>query len=211
MTSSNFGLTQARQRPLRKPDVPFVVSVDEVVDAMLKTAEVTDKDVVFDLGCGDGRIVIAAAGKYGARGVGVDINPLRIKESRRNAQKAGVIQKVTFIAQDFFKTDLSQATVVAIYLDPKVNLRLRPKLLRELKPGSRVVSNSFDMGDWKPDKVVKLTVAGSECVIYYWIIPKAMTNEKWQVKNGKCGRNRCQPWAEAAYFSSRIPLLTTSL
>jgi SAM-dependent methyltransferase len=170
MASSNFAFSQTRQRPVRKPDVPFTTSVDEVVDMMLKTAEVTDKDTVYDLGCGDGRIVIAAASKYGARGVGVDINPIRVKESRRNARKAGVSQKVTFIEQDLFKTDLSQATVVAIYLDPKVNLRLRPKLLRELKPGSRVVSNSFDMGDWKPDKVVKLTVAGSDCFIYYWAI-----------------------------------------
>lgn len=169
--SSNFGFSQDRPRPARKPDVPFVVSVDEVVDAMLRTAEVTDKDTVYDLGCGDGRVVITAASRYGARGVGVDINPVRVSESRRNARKAGVNQKVTFVQQDLFKTDLSQATVVAIYLDPKANLRLRPKLLRELKPGARVVSNSFDMGDWKPDKVVKLTVAGSECVIYYWVIP----------------------------------------
>jgi SAM-dependent methyltransferase len=170
MASSNFGLSQERRRPARKPDVPFAASVDEVVDTMLRTAEVTDKDTVYDLGCGDGRIVIAAASKYGARGVGVDINPIRIKESRRNARNAGVSQKVTFIEQDLLKTDLSQATVVAIYLDPKMNLRLRPKLLRELQPGARVVSNSFDMGDWKPDKVVKLTVAGSECTIYFWAI-----------------------------------------
>ena len=170
VASSNFGFSQERRRPVRKPDVPFTPSVDQVVDMMLRTAEVTDKDTVYDLGCGDGRIVIAAASKYGARGVGVDINPIRIKESRRNARKAGVSRKVTFIEQDLFKADLSQATVVVIYLDPEVNLRLRPKLLRELKPGARVVSNSFDMGDWKPDKVVKLTVAGSECIIYYWAI-----------------------------------------
>jgi len=170
-SSLNYGFSQERRPPVRKPDVPFAPSVDEVVDMMLRTAEVTDKDTVYDLGCGDGRIVISAASKYGARGVGVDINPIRIKESKRNARKSGVTQKVTFIEQDFFKTDLSQATVVVIYLDPGMNLRLRPKLLRELKPGARVVSNSFDMGDWKPDKVVKLTVAGSECFIYYWVIP----------------------------------------
>ena len=168
--STNFGSAQKRQQTVRKPDVPFVVSVDEVVDMMLKTAGVTDKDTVYDLGCGDGRIVIAAASKYGARGVGVDINPIHVKESRRNAQRAGVSRKVTFIEQDLLRTDLIKATVVAIYLDPKMNLRLRPKLLRELKPGTRVVSNSFDMGDWKPDKVVKLTVAGSECIIYHWTI-----------------------------------------
>jgi tRNA G10 N-methylase Trm11 len=166
--STNSGSSQERRQPVRKPDVPYIGSADEVVDMMLKTAEVTDKDTVYDLGSGDGRIVIAAASKYGARGVGVDINPRRIRGSRRNAMKAGVSRKVTFIEQDLLKTDLTQATVVAIYLDPEMNLRLRPKLLRELKPGARVVSNSFDMGDWKPEKVVKLTVAGSECIIYYW-------------------------------------------
>jgi len=139
---------------------------------MLKTAGVVEKDVVYDLGCGDGRIVIAAAQKYGARGVGIDINPKLIRQSERNARRAGVSQKVRFITQDFFKTRIGSATVVLIYLDPKVNLRLRPKLLRELKPGARVVSNSYDMGDWQPDKVVKLTVSGSECTIYYWVIPK---------------------------------------
>src|SRR5262249_143757 len=146
--SAGFGFAQRQQHPQRKPDVPFVISVDEVVDAMLKTAGVTEKDVVYDLGCGDGRIVIAAAQKYGARGVGIDINPKLISESKRNARQAGVSQKVSFVIQDFFKTDIRQATVVALYLDPKANLRLRPKLLRELKPGARVVSNSFDMGDW---------------------------------------------------------------
>lgn len=157
----------------RKPDVPFVVTVDEVVDAMLKTAGVSEQDVVYDLGSGDGRIVIAAAQKYGARGLGVDINPQRVRESRRNAQRAAVSSRVSFVAQDLFKTDLRPATVVAIYLDPQVNLRLRPKLWRELRPGARVVSNSFDMGDWQPAKTVKLTVAGSECTIYYWVIPQA--------------------------------------
>lgn len=168
---ATLGFAQKEAQPLRKPDVPFVISVDDVVDTMLKTANVTDKDIVYDLGCGDGRIVIAAAQKYGARGVGIDINPKRIRESRRNAQRAGVSDKVRFATQDFFKSDIRPATVVAIYLDPEVNLRLRPKLLRELKPGTRVVSNSFDMGDWKPDKVVKLMVAGSECTVFYWVIP----------------------------------------
>ena len=182
MAASNYGFPQELRHPVRKPDVPFAASVDEVVDTMLKTAEVSDKDTVYDLGCGDGRIVIAAASKYGARGVGVDINPIRIKQSRRNARNAGVSQKVTFIGQDFLNTDLSQATVVMIYLDPKMNLRLRSKLLRELKPGARVVSNSFDMGDWKPDKVVKLTVAGSECTIYYWDIAsgRKSSNDKFR-------------------------------
>ena len=169
----NVRKSDSTSRPARKPDVPFVISVDEVVDAMLKAAGVTEKDVVYDLGCGDGRIVITAAKLYGARGVGIDINPKRIAESRQNAETAGVSEKVSFISQDLFKTDISPASVVAIYLDPKVNLRLRPKLLRELKPGTRIVSNSFDMGDWKPDKVIKLMCAGSECTIYYWVVPDA--------------------------------------
>jgi precorrin-6B methylase 2 len=168
-----LGDAHGQAAPSRKPDVPFVVTVDEVVEAMLTTAGVTAQDVVYDLGCGDGRIVIAAAQRYGARGVGVDINPQRIRESRRNARRAGVDSRVSFIAQDLFKTDLRPATVVAIYLDPQVNLRLRPKLWRELRPGTRVVSNSFDMGDWQPDKTVKLMVAGSECTIYYWVIPSS--------------------------------------
>ena len=153
-----------------------MASVDEVIDAMLKVAQVSEKDTVYDLGCGDGQIVIAAARDYGARGIGIDINPKRTKNGRVNARKAGVNEKVTFITQDFFKTDLSSATVIMLYLDPKVNLRLRPKLLRELKPGVRVVSNSFDMGDWKPDQVVKLVVAGSECTVYCWVIPDVKTH-----------------------------------
>jgi precorrin-6B methylase 2 len=167
------GQVGGQPQRLRKPDVPFVATVDEVADAMLKTAGVTAQDVVYDLGCGDGKIVIAAAQQYGARGVGVDINPQRIRESRRNARAAKVTDKVSFITQDFFKTNLSRATVVALYLDPELNLRLRPKLRTELQPGARVVSNSFDMGDWQPDKVVKLMVAGSECTIYYWVIREA--------------------------------------
>lgn len=187
-SSTALGGSRRRHRPLRKPDVPFVFSVDEVVEAMLKTAHVSEQDLVYDLGCGDGRIVITAARQFGARGVGVDINPKRIRESRRNAQKAGVSRKVRFLTQDFFKSDIRPATVVAIYLDPKVNLRLRPKLLRELKPGTRVVSNSFDMGNWKPDQVVKLMVAGSECTVYYWVIPPAAPD------NNRPFSSRTTPW-----------------
>jgi SAM-dependent methyltransferase len=179
-TPSTFMAAQIERKIVHKPDVPFTGTVNEVVDAMLNTARVSEQDTVYDLGCGDGRIVIAAARNYGARGVGVDINPSRIKESKQNAKKAGVDQKLRFITQDFFKTNLSQATVVAIYLDPKVNLRLRPKLLRELKPGARVVSNSFDMGNWKPDQTVKLTVAGSECVVYCWTIPEKIASRTAQ-------------------------------
>ncbi len=134
---------------------------------MLKLARVTKDDVVYDLGSGDGRIVINAAKRYGARGVGIEINPDLVKEARLNAERAGVTNRVKFVEQDLFETDLKEASVVTLYLLPEVNLRLRPKLLRELKPGTRVVSHDFDMGDWKPDK----TVQYNGRTIYYWVIP----------------------------------------
>jgi len=148
-------------------DVPYVPTPDEVVAGMLQAAGVKKGDVVYDLGCGDGRIVIAAAQKFGTRGVGIDINPVRIQEARENAKKAGVSGLVKFIEQDLFEANIGDATVVTLYLLPAVNLKLRPKLLRDLKPGTRVVSHSFDMGDWKPVK--KLEVGGEE--IFYWVIP----------------------------------------
>src|SRR5579885_2776452 len=146
---------------------PYVTTPEHVVNAILKLANVKTSDVVYDLGCGDGRIVIAAAKRYGARGVGVDINPDRIHEARTNARKAGVEMLAKFERNDLFDADISGASVVFLYLLPEVNLRLRPKLLGELKPGSRVVSHSFDMGDWKPDK--HEMVSGSH--IYLWTIP----------------------------------------
>jgi tRNA G10 N-methylase Trm11 len=166
-----FGITvfaaASAQNPKKRLDAPFVPTIDEIAEAILKMANVTKDDVVYDLGCGDGRVVIMAAKKFGARGVGVDIDPERIRESKENARKAGVSDRVKFIQQDLFKTDISKATVVTLYLLPEVNLRLRPKLLKELKPGTRVVSNSFDMGDWEADK--KGSVFGNS--IYYWVIP----------------------------------------
>jgi SAM-dependent methyltransferase len=159
------------QEPVRSPDVPYVPTSHEVVAEMLRVANVTAKDVVYDLGCGDGRIVITAAKERGARGVGIDINPERIKESNENARLAGVTDRVKFITQDLFETDLRDATVVMLYLLPDVNLRLRPKLLRELKPGTRIVSHAFSMGDWQPEKVVKVTSGGTERTIYFWTIP----------------------------------------
>jgi SAM-dependent methyltransferase len=156
------------QKRTKRPDAPFVPSTDELTQAMLELAKVSETDVVYDLGSGDGRLVITAAKKYGARGVGVEIDPSLVRLSRENARKAGVSDRVRFVRQDLFKTDLRPATVVTLYLRPEVNLRLRPKLLRELRPGARVVSNTFDMGDWKPD--VKQSV-GLE-TIYYWVIPQ---------------------------------------
>ena len=135
------------------PDAPFVPTPQLVVDRMLRLAEVTADDVVYDLGCGDGRIVIAAAKQYGARGVGIDIDPDLIAEARAGARQEGVDHLVTFLDQDLFESDVSDATVVMLYLLPALNLRLRPILMRQLGPGARVVSHNFDMEDWAPDTV----------------------------------------------------------
>ncbi|HKZ72777.1 MAG TPA: class I SAM-dependent methyltransferase [Steroidobacteraceae bacterium] len=147
-------------------DVPFVPSPDAVVAKMLEMAMVGPKDVVYDLGSGDGRIVIAAA-KKGARAVGVDIDPERIRESNQNAREAGVQKRVKFIEQNLFDTDFREASVVTLYLLPGVNMKLRPKLLSELRPGTRIVSHSFDMGDWAPAKTAQVDGAN----VYLWIIP----------------------------------------
>ncbi|MGF1937910.1 MAG: class I SAM-dependent methyltransferase [Nostoc sp. ChiQUE02] len=156
---------QAQERP---GDVPYVPTPQPVVDAMLQVAKVGKNDVLYDLGSGDGRIVNTAAQKYGTRGVGIDINPERIKEANENAKKAGVTDRVKFVQQDLFNTDFSEATVVTLYLLPEVNAKLRPKLLKELKPGTRIVSHAFDMGDWKPQQT--LNVEGK--TIYYWVVPE---------------------------------------
>ncbi|MCC6857475.1 MAG: methyltransferase domain-containing protein [Bryobacterales bacterium] len=153
-------------QPSRIPDVRYEPSTPEVVAEMLKVANVGKNDLVYDLGCGDGRIVVAA-GKLGARGVGIDIDPQRIKEARENARQAGVEGRVQFRNEDLFKARIREATVVTLYLLPSVNLRLRPKLWKELKPGTRVVSHCHDMGDWKPDKEIELD--GHR--IYFWTIP----------------------------------------
>lgn len=157
------------QTAQREPDVVYVPTPQEVVDEMLALAKVTKDDVLYDLGSGDGRIPITAAQKFGTRGIGIDINPERIKEANANAQKAKVTDRVKFLNQDLFTTDISDATVVTLYLLPTLNVKLRPQLFKQLKPGTRVVSHDFDMGEWKPDKVVK-TKEGS--TIYLWTIPK---------------------------------------
>ncbi|MGH9943764.1 MAG: SAM-dependent methyltransferase [Pyrinomonadaceae bacterium] len=157
----------AQQPAPRTPDVPYVPTSEQVVDAMLKLAKVTKSDTVYDLGCGDGRIVITAAKEFGANGVGVDINPVRIREANENAKKAQVTDKVKFIEGDLFATDFSQATVVTLHLLSAVNLKLRPKLLEQLKPGTRIVSHAFDMGDWKPEQTLQVEGA----MIYFWTVP----------------------------------------
>jgi len=160
----------AEDVPVRKPDSRYQPTRRLVVKAMLELAQVKKEDVVFDLGCGDGRIVIAAAKDYGARGVGIDIDPACVKEARENARLAGVDDKTEFIVADIFDSDLRRATVVTLFLQPWVNEKLRPKLLRELKPGSRIVSNQHDMGDWKPDKKIGPV---DECDIMLWTVPAA--------------------------------------
>jgi SAM-dependent methyltransferase len=175
------GLTLApAQNPeaRRKPDVPYVPTTEEAVQAMLKLADVKKTDTVYDLGCGDGRIVIAAAKDFGARAVGIDIDPQRIREANENAKKAGVQNRVKFIEQDLFKADFHEATVVTLFLLPQVNLQLKPKLLKELKPGTRIVSNTFDMGDWKPEKEFNVNNdSGDDDTflshhLFLWTVPK---------------------------------------
>jgi len=148
-------------------NAPDVRSSETIVTAMLELAKVRSTDVVYDLGSGDGRIVIAAAKEFGARGAGIEISPDRVKEARSNAKQAGVEARVKFEIGDLFDSDIDSATVVTMYLLPDLNLRLRPKLLRELKPGTRVVSRDFDMGDWKADK--EEIIEGSH--LYLWTIP----------------------------------------
>src|SRR5690554_1512071 len=149
-------------------DVPYVPTPQEVVDGMLELADVKKGEVVYDLGCGDGRIVITAANDYGATGIGVDLNPERIEEANTNAAAAKVEDKVAFYEEDLFNFDFSKADVLTLYLLPDVNLKLKPKILSEMKPGTRVVSHAFDMGDWEPDK--KISVDGK--TLYLWIIPE---------------------------------------
>jgi SAM-dependent methyltransferase len=152
-------------------DVPYVPTDPQVVAAMLQMAGVGKDDLLYDLGCGDGRIVITAAMLYGTRGVGIDLNPERIKESVENAAKAGVTGLVKFINGDLFQADFHEATVVTLYLLTSVNLRLRPKLFEELRPGSRVVSHDFGMDAWEPDKSETVTVNGYSHSVHFWVIP----------------------------------------
>ena len=158
------------QPGLRAPDVPYEPSAPEVVRVMLQLAHPKAGETVIDLGCGDGRIVIAAVLQYGSRGVCIDIDPARIEEARANAVRAGVAHRIRFVNQDLFEADLRGADVVMLFLWPEVNLKLRPRLRRELKSGARVVSHWHDMGDWKPDRVVQIESAGRERTVYLWAI-----------------------------------------
>jgi hypothetical protein len=165
---SAVGFLPVAAQATRTPDVIYVPTPQDVVDGMLKMADVKAGDVVYDLGSGDGRIPITAVQKFGAvRAIGIDIDPQRIKEANENAVKAGVTDKVKFLNQDLFTTDFSEATVITLYLLTSLNQKLRPQLL-ELKPGTRIVSHAFDMGDWVPEKTER--IGGS--TIYFWTVPE---------------------------------------
>ncbi len=156
---------------LRVPDVHYEPTPPDVVEVMLRLANVKADDLVYDLGCGDGRIVITAVRQFGARGVCVDIDPQRIAESQENARAAGATDHIRFLNQDLFQTDVDEATVVMLFLSPELNLKVRPKLLRELKPGARLISHWHDMGDWKPLKTLRVQSIGGERSVYLWVIP----------------------------------------
>jgi len=168
--------------PTRRPDVIFVPTPEAVVEAMLQVANVTKNDVVYDLGCGDGRIPVTAAKKYGARGFCYDIDPQRIKEANENVAKNNVGNLVTVVHADLFETDLSGASVVTLYLLPSLNVKLMPKLMKELKPGTRIVSHAFDMGDWKPDQEYKSDTTGRRA--FFWVVP-ARVEGAWKVESGE--------------------------
>ncbi|MBM3607134.1 MAG: methyltransferase domain-containing protein [Alphaproteobacteria bacterium] len=160
-------------------DVPYVPTPQDVVDRMLELVKLTQQDFVMDLGCGDGRMLVTAARKFGSRGFGVDLNPARIAEATKNAQAANVTDKIRFEVRNLFQTSIKDANVLTMYLLPSVNLQLRPRILDEMAPGSRIVSHAFHMGDWEPD--VQTEAIGR--TIYHWIVPAKMAG-KWSLSDG---------------------------
>ena len=177
-TQETVPQTQTEQR---QPDAPFVPTPQEVVDEMLKLAKVQKGDVLYDLGSGDGRIPITAAREYGARGVGIDIDPKLVRAATENAKQAGVSDLVEFRQQDLFKADFSDATVLTLYLFPDMNAKLRPQMFKQLKPGTRIVAHDFAIEGWKPDRVVAVKGANRTHTLYYWVIPE---NAAATVKQG---------------------------
>jgi hypothetical protein len=162
---------RARKRPLRKPDVIYYPTPPETVAEMLRMAKIKKGDVLYDLGSGDGRIPIAAAKEYGIRAVGIEIDPKLVTEAEENARQAGVSHLVRFRNEDMFHIDVSEATVVTLYLSEKLNVLLRPKLLSELRPGSRILSHDFRMGDWKPEETVRVPWGKLYRTVYLWTVP----------------------------------------
>jgi precorrin-6B methylase 2 len=176
-----LGLSLSLHASKPQLDAPFVPTAQEVVEAMLEAAQVGEEDIVYDLGSGDGRIVITAAKKHGAaRAVGVELDPELVEKSRGNAEQAGVSDRVEFIEGDLFEADFSEATVLALYLWQKMNIRLRPKILSEMQPGSRVVANVFDLGEWEPDEVSD--VGGRRVMV--WIVPANLAGT-WSWRAGE--------------------------
>lgn len=163
---------QAPTTQKKELDVPYVPTHESLVEEMLTMAAVGKDDVLYDLGSGDGRIVITAARKFGTRGVGYDLDPERIREARDNARRAGVAGVVRFDQQDLFTANIGEATVVTMYLLPDVNMKLRPKLLSELRPGTRIVSHNYDLGDWKPVQTRTMQVAGTDHYLFLWVVPE---------------------------------------
>lgn len=154
-----------------RPNIGFLPTPADAIAAMLRLAELVPADVVYDLGCGDGRLLIQAAADYGVRGVGIDVDAALLEQGQNNANRAGVGDRLTFCQGNLFETDLQNAAVVLIYLLPHLNLRLRPRLQAQLRPGSRIVSHMFDMGDWQPHRTLRLEPSTEDSVIYTWRIP----------------------------------------
>ena len=163
-----------------KPDIHYVPTPQQLVDVMLQMAEVKKDDLLYDLGSGDGRLVITAAKVHGARGIGIDIDPQRIAEAKNNAAEAKVEDKVEFRQADLFKSDFKDATVITLYLLDELNRRLRPQIFAQVKPGTRIVSHAFSMGDWEPDAERTVKVQGSEYNAYFWVVPANMSG-RWKV------------------------------
>jgi SAM-dependent methyltransferase len=162
----------------QRPDIGFIPTPTDAVAAMLDLAELSPQDVVYDLGCGDGRLLIAAAQQSGCHGVGVDVNPDLLTTARHQAELAGVAQQLTFVQGNLFAAEIRPATVVLIYLLPHLNLRLRPRLLTELRPGTRIVSHQFDMDNWAPDLTLRLEPSEEDSVLYLWRVPQTIP-EAW--------------------------------
>ena len=167
-----------KKQRLRKPDVIYYPTPPETVDEILRIAKIKEGDVLYDLGSGDGRIPIAAARQYGIRAVGVEIDPKLITEAEKNARQANVSGLVSFRNEDMFRIDVSEATIVTLYLSEKLNVLLRPKLLGQLRPGSRIVSHDFRMGDWKPEQTVRVPWGNLYRTVYLWTVPTPRTMKK---------------------------------
>jgi SAM-dependent methyltransferase len=171
----------------KKPDIHYVPTPQELVEVMLDMTKAGKEDIVYDLGSGDGRLVITAAKKYGVSGIGIDIDPERISEARENAKKAGVEDKIRFVERDLFESDFHDATVVTLYLLNELNLRLRPRIFAQTKPGTRVVSHAFTMGEWEPDAQKTIEIRGESYDAYYWVVPANMSG-RWKVTGDKTGK-----------------------